>query len=172
MVQLLLPLAHDPNSPDGRESLGLTAIDQLSIEPFRVRPGDDASCLNLYQPRRPRVFGVPTTLIERGGFLFAAGDGWKTLERAGEPFAALGEQNTVVYVLEGEALVRWGDFGQHSATVKAGDFLHIPQWLPHQELNPSSEHPFRWVVVRSTPNPIVVNLPEDFWPVTDSKPAK
>jgi len=83
-----------------------------------------------------------------------------------------GEQNTVVYVLEGEALVRWGDFGQHSATVKAGDFLHIPQWLPHQELNPSSEHPFRWVVVRSTPNPIVVNLPEDFWPVTDSKPAK
>jgi len=75
-----------------------------------------------------------------------------------------GEQDTVVYVLEGEATVRWGDFGEHSATVGAGDFLHVPSWLPHQELNPSKEHPFRWVVVRSTSEPIVVNLPDDFWP--------
>jgi len=74
-----------------------------------------------------------------------------------------GEQDTVVYVLEGEAFVRWGSFGEHSATVRAGDFLHVPSWLPHQELNPSKEHPFRWVVVRSTPEPIVVNLPDDFW---------
>ena len=83
-----------------------------------------------------------------------------------------GAQDTVVYVLEGEALVRWGDFGEHSAIVKAGDFLHVPQWLPHQELNPSNEHPFRWVVVRSTPDPIIVNLPDDFWPATDPRPSK
>lgn len=75
-----------------------------------------------------------------------------------------GEQETVVYVLEGEAIVRWGDSGEHSAMVGAGDFLHVPSWLPHQELNPSKEHLFRWVVVRSTPEPIVVNLPDDFWP--------
>jgi uncharacterized RmlC-like cupin family protein len=75
-----------------------------------------------------------------------------------------GEQDTVVYVLAGEATVRWGSFGEHSATVRAGDFLNVPSWLPHQELNPSEEHPFRWVVVRSTPEPIVVNLPNDFWP--------
>jgi uncharacterized RmlC-like cupin family protein len=74
-----------------------------------------------------------------------------------------GEQDTVVYVLEGEACVRWGDFGEHSVTVRAGDFLHVPSWLPHQELNPSRESSFRWVVVRSTPEPIVVNLPDDFW---------
>jgi len=60
-----------------------------------------------------------------------------------------GEQDTVVYVLEGEAGVRWGNFGEHSATVVTGDFLHVPSWLPHQEFNPSEEHPFRWVVVRS-----------------------
>jgi uncharacterized RmlC-like cupin family protein len=83
-----------------------------------------------------------------------------------------GEQDTVVYVLEGEALVRWGKFGEHSATVRAGDFLHVPSWLPHQELNPSKEHPFRWVVVRSTPEPIVVNLPDDFWTPTDPKPIE
>jgi uncharacterized RmlC-like cupin family protein len=80
-----------------------------------------------------------------------------------------GEQDTVVYVLEGEACVRWGAFGEHSATVRAGDFLHVPRWLPHQELNPSAEHPFLWVVVRSTPEPIVVNLPDDFWTSTDPK---
>jgi uncharacterized RmlC-like cupin family protein len=74
-----------------------------------------------------------------------------------------GKQDTVVYVLEGEACVRWGDFGEYSATVRAGDFLHVPSWLPHQELNPSRKNPFRWVVVRSTPEPIVVNLPDDFW---------
>ena len=85
-----------------------------------------------------------------------------------EPSAATGihhhgEQDTIVYVLEGEALVRWGQLGEHSTTVKAGDFLHIPGWLPHREINPSTEQPFRWIVVRSTPEPIVVNLPDDFW---------
>ncbi|NYF53484.1 cupin domain-containing protein [Tunturiibacter gelidoferens] len=83
-----------------------------------------------------------------------------------------GEQDTVVYVLEGEACVRWGDLGEHSATVRAGDFLHVPGWLPHQEINSSREHTFRWVVVRSTPEPIVVNLPDDFWTSTNSKPLK
>jgi uncharacterized RmlC-like cupin family protein len=74
-----------------------------------------------------------------------------------------GQQDTVVFVLEGEAIVRWGDRGEHRAMVRAGDFLHVPSWLPHQELNPSSTTAFRWVVVRSTPEPIVVNLPDDFW---------
>jgi uncharacterized RmlC-like cupin family protein len=83
-----------------------------------------------------------------------------------------GEQDTVVYVLEGEACVRWGNFGEYSAIVRAGDFLHVPRWLPHQELNPSKGHPFRWVVVRSTPEPIVVNLPDDFWTPADPIPSK
>src|ERR1700761_6665134 len=74
-----------------------------------------------------------------------------------------GQQDTVVFVLEGEAIVRWGDRGEHRATVRAGDFLHVPSWVPHQELNPSTTTAFRWVVVRSTPEPIVVNLPDDFW---------
>ncbi len=75
-----------------------------------------------------------------------------------------GEQDTVVYVLEGESLVRWGDHGEHSATARAGDFLHIPAHLIHQEINPSSTQPFRWIVIRSTPEPIVVNLPDSTWP--------
>jgi uncharacterized RmlC-like cupin family protein len=74
-----------------------------------------------------------------------------------------GEQDTIVYVLEGSSFVRWGERGEFNATVHAGDFLHVPAWLPHQEINPSSDTPFRWVVVRSTAEPIVVNLPDNFW---------
>jgi uncharacterized RmlC-like cupin family protein len=68
-----------------------------------------------------------------------------------------GEQDTIVYVLSGSSYVRWGEQGEFNATAQAGDFLYVPAWLPHQEINPSSEAPFLWVVVRSTPEPIVVN---------------
>jgi uncharacterized RmlC-like cupin family protein len=74
-----------------------------------------------------------------------------------------GEQETIVYVLEGAALLRWGEHGESEATVRAGDFLHIPVFTPHMEINLSQEKPFRWIVVRSTPDPIVVNLADDYW---------
>jgi uncharacterized RmlC-like cupin family protein len=74
-----------------------------------------------------------------------------------------GQQDTIVYVLDGQATVRWGSHGENSVLVRAGDFLHVPAWLVHQEINPSDESPFRWVVVRSTPEPIVVNLPDEVW---------
>jgi uncharacterized RmlC-like cupin family protein len=53
--------------------------------------------------------------------------------------------------------------GEFDATLQAGDFLFVPAWLPHQEINPSSEKPFQWIVVRNTSEPIVVNMPDDFW---------
>jgi uncharacterized RmlC-like cupin family protein len=74
-----------------------------------------------------------------------------------------GEQETIVYALEGDALVRWGEQGESEATVRAGDFLHVPAFTPHMEINLSDQKPFRWIVVRSTPEPIVVNLPNDYW---------
>ena len=74
-----------------------------------------------------------------------------------------GEQQTVAYVLSGSCEVRWGAKGEYSASAKAGDFLHVPAFLVHMEINPSQHEPFRWVVVRSTAVPIVVNLPPDTW---------
>ena len=74
-----------------------------------------------------------------------------------------GEQNTIVYLLSGTSYVRWGERGEFNATAHAGDFLFVPAWLPHQEINPSPDEPFHWVVVRSTPEAIVVNLRDDFW---------
>jgi uncharacterized RmlC-like cupin family protein len=82
-----------------------------------------------------------------------------------------GEQETIVYVLEGSSFVRWGERGEHEATVHAGDFLHVPAWLPHQEINPSKTEAFRWIVVRSTSMPIVVNLPDTYWQSTTAAPS-
>jgi uncharacterized RmlC-like cupin family protein len=74
-----------------------------------------------------------------------------------------GLQETVAYVLEGESYIQWGERGEHSVTARAGDFLHVPAWLVHREINRSKDAPFRWVVIRSTSEPIVVNLSEDPW---------
>ena len=75
-----------------------------------------------------------------------------------------GEQETVAYVLSGICEIRWGARGESVAHAKAGDFIHVPAFLLHMEINPSTLEPFRWVVVRSTATPIVVNLPDDSWP--------
>jgi uncharacterized RmlC-like cupin family protein len=74
-----------------------------------------------------------------------------------------GKQETIAYVLEGRCQVRWGERGEFEAVAAAGDFIHVPAWLPHREANASSEKPFLWIVVRSTETPIVVNLPDDYW---------
>jgi uncharacterized RmlC-like cupin family protein len=74
-----------------------------------------------------------------------------------------GEQETIAFVLLGRCEIRWGEKGEFFARAKAGDFIHVPALLPHMEINPSRLLPFRWVVVRSTPMPIVVNLPNTFW---------
>lgn len=69
------PIYQDLGSADGRFELGVpdnVALDTSEVISFRVRSGDDASCLNLYQPRQPRVLGVSPQMIERGGFKFAA----------------------------------------------------------------------------------------------------
>ena len=75
-----------------------------------------------------------------------------------------GEQETIAYVLSGVCEIRWGEEGESVARAKARDFIHVPAFLPHMEINPSTLEPFRWVVVRSTATPIVVNLPDDTWP--------
>ena len=74
-----------------------------------------------------------------------------------------GEQETIAYVLSGICEIRWGVRGESVAHAKAGDFIHVPAFLLHMEINPSKHEPFRWVVVRSTATPIVVNLPNDTW---------
>src|SRR5207244_9916889 len=68
-------------------------IKEAKIVACRVRPGDDASCLNLYQPLRPRILGVPDEFIERGGFRLSAGL-WSTPEEKANPWLLLHQNQT------------------------------------------------------------------------------
>jgi uncharacterized RmlC-like cupin family protein len=71
-----------------------------------------------------------------------------------------GDQETILYVLEGTARYRWGERLQHVVEAGPGDFVFIPAHTVHQEINASPDRPTVWVVTRSNPDPIVVNLPE------------
>ncbi len=70
-----------------------------------------------------------------------------------------GDQETILYVLNGRARYRWGPRLEHVVEADPGNFVFIPAEVIHQEINPSDE-PTTWVVVRSSVDPIVVNLPE------------
>jgi uncharacterized RmlC-like cupin family protein len=69
-----------------------------------------------------------------------------------------GPQETVVYVLSGQSKVRWGSRLEHEADLEPGDFLFVPPYMPHQEINPSPNQATQWVVVRNGQEAIVVNL--------------
>src|SRR5438034_1418606 len=87
--------------------------------PFRLRPGDDASCSNLYAPREPRVLGAGKEFLRSGRFSFQESlaktadekeNPWLLLESAGEPgvIPAIGDANWIHYILHrrlGEELV-------------------------------------------------------------------
>lgn len=75
LAESLMPLHHDLNTEEGREAVTLTSqkgFDPSSIRftRFRVRPGDDTSCLNLYQPRNPKILGATDDFIGSGRFEF------------------------------------------------------------------------------------------------------
>ena len=74
-AQSLLPVFHDLNSKEGREAIGLTNLNELLPQPFqifrfRVRQGEDTSCLNLYQPRSPRILAPTPDFLTLGNFAF------------------------------------------------------------------------------------------------------
>ena len=68
VAESALPLHHSLRTPDGRFELGFSekASELLSaseIFPFRVLPGEDVSCLNLYQPQKPQILGASDTML-------------------------------------------------------------------------------------------------------------
>ncbi|HXR09878.1 MAG TPA: cupin domain-containing protein [Candidatus Acidoferrales bacterium] len=69
-----------------------------------------------------------------------------------------GELETVLYIVRGRARFRWGEQLEYMAEAGPGDFIFVPPFVPHQEMNASPEMPVEAVVVRSGQEPVVVNL--------------
>ncbi|HEV8070649.1 MAG TPA: ABC transporter permease [Planctomycetaceae bacterium] len=110
------PILPDLNTSAGRTALGMklkpgspdeTLIKDSRFFAFRVKPGEDASCLNIYQTRLPTILGVPKSFIERGGFRFigrSEPNPWTLLEQT-EPdgsIPVIGDANTLQYSLHKE----------------------------------------------------------------------
>ena len=69
-----------------------------------------------------------------------------------------GELETVLYIVRGRARFRWGDHLEYVEEAGPGDFIYVPPYVPHQEMNARADEPVEAVVVRSGQEPIVVNL--------------
>jgi uncharacterized RmlC-like cupin family protein len=91
-----------------------------------------------------------------------------------------GPVESVIYVVSGRARMRWGDRLEFLAEAGPGDFIYVPPFVPHQEINASDDEPLSCVLVRSGQEPVVVNLdlpnvepnPETVEWVDDLHPAR
>jgi putative ABC transport system permease protein len=114
VAESLLPVVHDANTPEGRDSLNLgnndSTLKDVHFVNLRVRPGDDTSCLNLYQPRNPKIVAPPQSFINDNRFTFQSSlagtteeknNPWLLLDHPLEDGAVpvIGDANSLTYVL-------------------------------------------------------------------------
>jgi uncharacterized RmlC-like cupin family protein len=91
-----------------------------------------------------------------------------------------GELESIIYVVSGRARMRWGERLEFTADAGPGDFIYVPPYVPHQEINAQADASLSCVVVRSGQEPVVVNLdlpevepnPEQVRWVDDIHPAR
>ena len=69
-----------------------------------------------------------------------------------------GELESVIYVIKGKARMRWGEHLEFTAEAGPGDFIYVPPFVPHQEINASPDEALECVLVRSDNEAIVMNL--------------
>ena len=69
-----------------------------------------------------------------------------------------GEVESVINVVRGKARMRWGEKLEYMAEAGPGDFIYVPPYVPHQEINANPNEPLDCVLVRSGQEPVVVNL--------------
>ena len=69
-----------------------------------------------------------------------------------------GELESVIYVLSGKAKMRWGEKLEFEKYAYPGDFIFVPPFVPHQEINALSNEPLKCILFRSGQDPVVINL--------------
>ena len=106
-----IPFFQDPDDPETRRDLNLDRLpspEKLRFWSFRLRPGDDASCRNLYRPANPRILGAPSAFLDLGRFSFSSslasedqGNPWRLLEADSEDSAvpAIADATSMAYSL-------------------------------------------------------------------------
>lgn len=121
-----VPVYQDLNDPDNRAELNFppsadATLAGTAVYGLRLRAGDDVSCLNLYQPRTPRLLGVPGAFVRRGGFRFRESVA-RTPEEKANPWVLLdGDSREGVPAFADATTAQWvlGD-------KKLGDTIEVP----------------------------------------------
>lgn len=119
VAESALPLHHNLNSSEGRFELGFSDEDaeilsESVIYPFRVLPGEDVSCLNLYKPQKPQILGAPNTIV-----VVEKWDNLSVLEQTDTYIPAVGDENSLRWILHHNPK---DDFVIHD---EAGKDLHL-----------------------------------------------
>ncbi len=117
LADTLLPVVHDPSTGEGQDELFIRdlfaegeALAGVTLARFRLRPGEDASCLNLYQAKDPRVLAPSAAFVAEGRFGFGAtaaetpeeeANPWLLLDREFEDGAipAIADATSLAYAL-------------------------------------------------------------------------
>jgi ABC-type antimicrobial peptide transport system permease subunit len=74
LAQSEVPIVHNPDSAAGRDALVVQSADfaRASFTRFRLRPGEDVSCLNLYRPGNPTIIAPEASFLDERRFTFSA----------------------------------------------------------------------------------------------------
>ncbi|KAI0477953.1 RmlC-like cupin domain-containing protein [Xylaria cf. heliscus] len=70
-----------------------------------------------------------------------------------------GHLESVIYVVKGRARMRWGERLEFTAEAGPGDFIYVPPYVPHQEINASADETLECVLMRSDSEAVAINLP-------------
>jgi uncharacterized RmlC-like cupin family protein len=124
----------------------------------RSRP-DDRTADTPQTPGMQRFAAISGTL--NGARLWMGGNTMAPGGRSGDHHH--GEADSGIYVVSGHPrFVFLVDGEEQRVDAAPGDFIFVPAWVPHREENPSADEEAVVVLARSTPEEIVVNLP-DLW---------
>jgi ABC-type lipoprotein release transport system permease subunit len=132
LAETLLPVVHNLNDPAGRDAMNLPAagaLQDVRFDRFRVRPGDDTSCLNLYQPKNPRILAATQDFITAGRFAFQ-GSLAETADEHANPWLLLNrkfDDDAIPVIADANSM-------QYVLHMKLGDDILLPG---------SSERPIR-----------------------------
>lgn len=133
--------------PDGWETSGVRVVrgDDLDVNTPQTPGMDRAAAIDFARVGARRLW-AGTVHIHAG---------------AGTGAHHHGPLESVIYVVRGRARMRWGERLEFTAEAGPGDFIYVPPFVPHQEINASSEETLECVLVRSDGEAVVVNLDID-----------
>jgi uncharacterized RmlC-like cupin family protein len=134
----------EPSSPIDWKTKGVKVIpgDQLDVDTAQTPGMDRAAAINLARVGAQKLWAGTVTI---------------------RPNAKTGAHHhgaleSVIYVVRGRARMRWGEKLEYTAEAGSGDFIFVPPYVPHQEINAAPDQPLECVVIRSDNEAVVVNL--------------